>query len=151
MATLWNRVLLYLPLQSTKGMLALALKVCTQKMFIISEAHLSGERKNILSAWDATFLVYSEENTIWAETQKRKGERWNSYNQTQNYLLKGKGSFKRTERRVFGEYKEKVRVKLDKVSHRDIEREGVIVLIGKGEWPWKSNAWILLLYNTSRW
>ena len=64
---------------------------------------------------------------------KRKGERWNSYNQTQNYLLKGKGSFKRTERRVFGEYKEKVRVKLDKVSHRDIEREGVIVLIGKGE------------------
>ena len=40
---------------------------------------------------------------------------------------------KRTERRVFGEYKEKVRVKLDKVSHRDIKREGVIVMIEKGE------------------
>ena len=146
---MWIRLFLCLPVRSTKRMLALALKVCTQKMFIISEAHQSGERKNILSAWDATFLVYSEENTIWVETQKRERERWNNFYQTQDYLLKGKGSLNRTERRVFWEYKEKVRVKLDKVAHR--EREGLIVLLERGEWPWKKNAWILLLYNTWRW
>ena len=51
-------------MRTIKRMLALALKVCTQRMFIISEAHQSCERKNIRSAWDATFLVCSEENTI---------------------------------------------------------------------------------------
>ena len=55
-------------------MLALALKVYTQRMFIISEAH---QNAKTFAAWDATILVCSVDTTI-CELRRR----WNKYYQS---------------------------------------------------------------------
>ena len=65
-------VILSVCIRTIKRMLALALKVYTQRMFIISEAHqgivvVNANYSFVVlggGAWDATILVCSMENTI---------------------------------------------------------------------------------------
>ena len=71
-----------------KRMLALALKVYTQRMFIISEADLNA--KNVFGAWDTTILVCSVENTICEPT--REGDGINII-KVYKYFRRGKGSY----------------------------------------------------------
>ena len=108
-------------------MLALALKVCTQRMFIISEAHQSAERKEYSQCLGRHIpCLFRREYNLSRNAKVRENDReMEQLLSNAKIFTKRKGIIETNAEESFTEhreYKEKVRVKLDKASHGNTER-----------------------------